>query len=657
MSEGVLICADNEATPVSEDAAEECFSPERIRNEREVPRIISNLYPTQKLEGTSGVYLLTDDKGVGVAVFKPFDEENLPEEASTWAVSNGQGYFRERAAFVVSDEILEGYSGVPTTVIATVRHEGWKGGEKRGSLQRFVPASSDMSDRGPQNIPAEQVHKVGILDILLFNMDRHEGNLLLCGNASPRAGDSLSLVPIDHGLCLPEIVSQHDGPNYELLRSIYFVWQNWPQARQPFSDSVRRLLDRQLADDLFRNVVGNLMEDMGRNALTCGALTTLKIGAMVLRHSVKAGLNLSEIADLVQTALPGVLQASWEEAGKIIKAKVESEKISAAHKSDKDGETKALRQLPAKEDGERKEAASPAARALVLYGEKLPLSQCTSGVNLSVEEDDKVYPVWEALLLRDLEMRLCVLLKATNAAASKADGNEEDLKGGDSNKDDLCANFDQNELRTDWEGANVQPSVRVEYLEDDEQAETENEAEGQKLVRRASLLPSTVRSTNAIGRRSSSAGIPCSRPPRKMVRGSRGRPTPRKERKCAASNLTFSAGAPLPERMVRKRGSLAAAGRRGRRSAEKILINQWMEMLTLGDAKSSHAPAKLSRGKTLPPPRPPEERVERGGSQRGCDAGVARPVERGGQGRDRCSKTRANSEAKELKAFSKAVCG
>lgn len=157
-----LVREDHNGKTLEGAVEEDCFSPQRRSasdSAPTTPRIISNLHPTQILEGTSGVYLLTNDKGVGVAVFKPLDEENLPAEASDWAVSNGMGYFRERAAFVVSDEILEGYSGVPTTVIATVKHEGWAGGEKRGSLQRFVPASSDMCDLGPANIPAQEVQK------------------------------------------------------------------------------------------------------------------------------------------------------------------------------------------------------------------------------------------------------------------------------------------------------------------------------------------------------------------------------------------------------------------------------------------------------------------------------------------------------------------
>ena len=42
----------------------------------------------------------------------------------SWSVTNDMVYFRELAVDVVSDKILEGYSGVPTIVIATVRHEG-----------------------------------------------------------------------------------------------------------------------------------------------------------------------------------------------------------------------------------------------------------------------------------------------------------------------------------------------------------------------------------------------------------------------------------------------------------------------------------------------------------------------------------------------------
>jgi len=95
------------------------------------------------------------------------------------------------------------------------------------------------------------VHRLGILDVRLYNTDRHSGNILvrrpahLCGASaaaaaaassasapgatSPPPFDSLSLsfhaeqrvelIPIDHGYCLPES-----------LDAVYFEWLFWPQV-------------------------------------------------------------------------------------------------------------------------------------------------------------------------------------------------------------------------------------------------------------------------------------------------------------------------------------------------------------------------------------------------------------------------------------------
>jgi hypothetical protein len=408
ISEGDVVADDG-------DDVEGCFSPDRNSD-----KPITNLYPAQMLEGTSGVYLLANkDTGVGVAVFKPFDEENFPKEATSWAVSNGTGYFRERAAYVVSDQVLEGISEVPKTVIATVKFEGWPGkGEKRGSLQVFVPDAGDMSDRGPANIPVEEVQKVGILDILLFNMDRHEGNLLLQG-----ACNSLSLVPIDHGLCLPEIITAENGPNHELLKSIYFVWQNWPQAKQPFSDALRRLLDRQLANDFLRQVVGQLRKDMDRHTITCAALTTLKIGALVLKNGVGAGLNLSEIATLVSTKLPEILQRSWEKAGKLII------KTKAAGRA-----------------REPQQAAEDTAK--VTSTAVVPFGRAQAGA------EEESYLFWEAELLSILE----ALLRAefcSRMGKSAGEDNPREFTNGSAFKNGstggLFSRFEEDAVRGGWE--------------------------------------------------------------------------------------------------------------------------------------------------------------------------------------------------------------
>ena len=82
------------------------------------------------------------------------------------------------------------------------------------------------------------MHRIGILDIRLFNTDRHAGNLLVRMSKSSRSTSSAfgwlenqySLVPIDHGFCLPEA-----------LEPPYLEWLHWPQVL-PHSDDLNLLL-------------------------------------------------------------------------------------------------------------------------------------------------------------------------------------------------------------------------------------------------------------------------------------------------------------------------------------------------------------------------------------------------------------------------------
>ena len=76
------------------------------------------------------------------------------------------------------------------------------------------------------------MRRAGILDIRIWNTDRHAGNILVRrprGNASTAAGlgrlqlgggQAMELVPIDHGFCLPEAL---DPP--------YLEWLHWPAVR------------------------------------------------------------------------------------------------------------------------------------------------------------------------------------------------------------------------------------------------------------------------------------------------------------------------------------------------------------------------------------------------------------------------------------------
>ncbi|KAK6133955.1 hypothetical protein DH2020_032296 [Rehmannia glutinosa] len=73
--------------------------------------------------------------------------------------------------------------------------------------------------------PVSGVHRIGILDIRILNTDRHAGNLLVRKLDDVGRFGQVELIPIDHGLCLPES-----------LEDPYFEWIHWPQASIPFSD-------------------------------------------------------------------------------------------------------------------------------------------------------------------------------------------------------------------------------------------------------------------------------------------------------------------------------------------------------------------------------------------------------------------------------------
>jgi len=88
----------------------------------------------------------------------------------------------------------------------------------QGTVQAFQPNQGAAEDYGDSTFDPTDVQRVALLDIRLFNTDRHGGNLLV----SPQR----KLVPIDHGLCLPDIRAVARGSV-----GAEFVWAWWRHAR------------------------------------------------------------------------------------------------------------------------------------------------------------------------------------------------------------------------------------------------------------------------------------------------------------------------------------------------------------------------------------------------------------------------------------------
>ncbi|KAG2520332.1 hypothetical protein BBO99_00007172 [Phytophthora kernoviae] len=204
---------------------------------------------------TGGVYYLRTKNRRLTAVFKPADEEpyalnnpksfQKPEQApSVSGIRQGiapeDAAVREAVAYLLDHQH---FAKVPTTMLASLYHPAfhYHASEslhrKIGSVQAYVPHQDTADDVGVSMFRASDVQAIAMLDIRLANQDRHGGNILvveptaLVSSTSgtmtkAQTGKQVSLIPIDHGACLPRVSA---------LSETCFLWLFWPQAKQPFS--------------------------------------------------------------------------------------------------------------------------------------------------------------------------------------------------------------------------------------------------------------------------------------------------------------------------------------------------------------------------------------------------------------------------------------
>ncbi|TDH65774.1 hypothetical protein CCR75_003898 [Bremia lactucae] len=250
-------------------------------------------------EGCGGAYFLTADwscschKKKPLGIFKPRDEEYMApknprgfvKETSVVGVSEhpvnkgfrvGNGALRERAAYLL-DQAYGSFSGVPETTLMVLCLNGE---EKEGSMQRFVASQCSAEDMGTLKFAIPEVHKIGILDVRLFNTDRHAGNILLSARLNEQ---TYAMTPIDHGFCLPA---------YKHLDSATFDWLHWPQAEFPFTGAE---LDHIASLDEARDAA--VLRTIG---IEEECVTTMRLCTAVLKQGAEAGFSLYEIGSLLQ---------------------------------------------------------------------------------------------------------------------------------------------------------------------------------------------------------------------------------------------------------------------------------------------------------------------------------------------------------------------
>lgn len=244
-----------------------------------------------------------------VAVFKPEDEETGANHSSGIGTHNperagmliGGGARRERAAYLL-DKNVNRFSHVPETALVysnlvpinsktTIKNNESKKLDiknndnyvrKRGSLQRFQESDGNADDR-PDLVrlaSASQVHAIGILDLRVFNTDRHGGNILC---RKDKDDNIVRLIPIDHGLTLPV---------WFYLGEAFFDWVFWPQAQEPFSQESLNLIE---SIDIKKDEA--VLKGLD---ISPGAIATNKICTIALKTGAKNDLNLKDLGTMFQ---------------------------------------------------------------------------------------------------------------------------------------------------------------------------------------------------------------------------------------------------------------------------------------------------------------------------------------------------------------------
>lgn len=256
--------------------------------------------------GLGGAYYFRNSRGESVAIVKPTDEEPfapnnpkgfvgkaLGQPGLKRSVRVGETGFREVAAFLLDKDH---FANVPPTALVKITHsifninDGVNGNKtphkklvsKIASCQQFIQHDFDASDHGTSSFPVASVHRIGILDIRIFNTDRHAGNLLVRKLDGVGMFGQVELIPIDHGLCLPET-----------LEDPYFEWIHWPQASIPFSDDELEYiekLDPYDDCDMLRRELPMIRE---------ACLRVLVLCTIFLKESAAYGLCLAEIGEMM----------------------------------------------------------------------------------------------------------------------------------------------------------------------------------------------------------------------------------------------------------------------------------------------------------------------------------------------------------------------
>lgn len=149
-------------------------------------------------------------------------------------------------------------------------------------------------ERARAFVPQESAEALALLDMRVFNMDRHPGNLLLLGPKPHCLG------PIDHGCCLP--------PWWELSEAVFDAWDGWPHlACEPSAKA------REIAKTAF-DKLGVVCDHLKSVALEPGVIVTLQLCTLFVYIGVhELWLPVAKLAALMVRDYEQISKLTWLE--------------------------------------------------------------------------------------------------------------------------------------------------------------------------------------------------------------------------------------------------------------------------------------------------------------------------------------------------------
>lgn len=158
---------------------------------------------------------------------------------------------------------------------------------KIGSLQIFVNHDDDACDISCTKFDVAQVHRIGIFDVRVMNLDRHEGNILVKLREAGNYSSGVDLTPIDHGVILPDFEDINLKGN--------FCWMTWPQSKVKFDAATKEYI-RSL--DSMRDC--QLLIKILAHRISLRGLMSLRLGTLLLKICVlEFDMSLHQIGRLI----------------------------------------------------------------------------------------------------------------------------------------------------------------------------------------------------------------------------------------------------------------------------------------------------------------------------------------------------------------------